>query len=89
MVIALISSLGYTIKTVDRAGYYCLTEDKHEYFTCGEDLLIFSHVPAFLLPACPTDNHIVAGRRICLHLNVVDTQVALHPKPGSGDRGLW
>lgn len=50
--------------------------------TCGEDLLIFSHVPALLLPPCPAYYQVVAGRWICLHLDVVDTQVALHPKPG-------
>lgn len=50
-------------------------------FTCGEDLLIFSHVPTFLLPSGPTYNHIIAVRWICLYLDVVDTKMALHPKP--------
>lgn len=59
-----------------------LIVNKHESFTCGEDLVIFSHVPAFLLPPSPAYYHIVAGRRICLHLDIVDTQMAFHPKPG-------
>lgn len=50
--------------------------------TCGEDLVIFSHVPAFLLSPSPADYHIVAGCWISLHLNVVHTEMALHPKPG-------
>lgn len=55
---------------------------QQDSFTCGEDLFIFSHVPAFLLSPGPANYHIVTGCWISLHLNVVHTEMALHPKPG-------
>ena len=67
---------------------YLLTEIQHESFTCGEDLLVVSHVPALLLPVCSAYYHIVAGRRVGLHLDVVDAQMTLHPKPGWGNRKI-
>lgn len=61
---------------------YLLIDTEHKSFTCGEDLLVISHVPAFLLPVRSAYYHIVAGRRVGLHLDVVDAQMTLHPKPG-------
>lgn len=42
---------------------------------------VSGRVPALLLPPGPTYNHTVIACWICLHLDVVDTEVALHPKP--------
>lgn len=51
--------------------------------TCRKDLLILSHVPALLLALRAAHNHIVTAGRVRLHLNVVHTQVALHPEPAA------
>lgn len=49
--------------------------------TSSEYLLVLSHVPSFLLPLGSTHDDIITGGRVCLHLDVVHTQMALHPEP--------
>lgn len=50
--------------------------------TCGQHLLIVFHVPTLLLATGTTHDNIVTVGRVCLHLDVVDTEVAFHPEPG-------
>lgn len=50
--------------------------------TCGQHLFIVFHIPTFLLATGTTHDDIVTVGRVCLHLDVVDTEVAFHPEPG-------
>lgn len=50
--------------------------------TCGQHLLIVFHIPTLLLATGTTHDDIVTVGRVCLHLDVVDTEVAFHPEPG-------
>lgn len=49
--------------------------------TCGQHLLVVFHVPTLLLATGTTHDDIVTVGRVCLHLDVVDTEVAFHPEP--------
>lgn len=56
-------------------------------------VLIFSlasrkYTESFVFPMCRTHYHIIKGRWICLHISVVDTQLALHPEPRCGDKEI-
>lgn len=53
-----------------------------EVLTCRQHLLIVRHVPALLLALGTTHDHIVTVGRVCLHLDVVDAEVAFHPESG-------
>lgn len=48
-------------------------------------MFVILHVPALLLAPGPADDDVVTARRVRLHLDVVDTEVTLHPKPREGD----
>ena len=50
--------------------------------TCGQHLLVLFHIPTLLLATGTTHDDIVTVGRVCLHLDVVDTEVAFHPEPG-------
>lgn len=56
--------------------------DKQMALTRGQHLLIVFHIPTLLLATGTTHDDIVTVGRIRLHLDVVDTEVALHPEPG-------
>ena len=55
--------------------------------TCRQHLLIVCHIPAFLLALGAAHNHIVTVGGVCLHLDVVDTEVAFHPESGRVESG--